>query len=528
MKLKSGFFIFIFFLLSCSEKYDNTNLKIFKYNESNGISTLDPAFAKDKATIWATSQVFNSLVKMGDDLEVQPSVASSWTISEDGLLYTFYIREDVFFHDNENFKEGKGRRVVASDFVYSFDRLLSEDLAAPGSWVFNNVSSYSAKNDTTLHIYLKHSFPPFLSLLSMQYCSVVPFECADDIDFRSNPVGTGPFQFQYWKEGVKLVLRKNKNYFEQENGVNLPYLDAVSITFIKDKQSEFLSFLQGDLDFISGIEPSYKDEILNRDGTLKEKYLEKINLESLPFLNTEYLGFLLDGTSEVSENIYLRKAINSAIDKDKMLKYLRNNIGTAANNGFIPKGLPSFSDTLIYDEYNINKALDYLEKAGFPNGEGLELVILNTTSSYVDLCEFIQSEVKKIGIELKIEVNPPSTHRQMVATSKLDFFRGSWMADYPDAENYLSLFYSGNFCPDGPNYTHFHNEEFDILYEQSVKETNLEKRIDMYQKLDGIIMKNMAIIPLYYDQIIRFTNKNISGFTSNAQNNLNLIYVKNE
>ena len=102
------------------------------------------------------------------------------------------------------------------------------------------------------------------------------------------------------------------------------------------------------------------------------------------------------------------------------------------------------------------------------------------------------------------------------------------MADYPDAENYLSLFYSDNFCPDGPNYTHFYNEEFDILYEQSVKETNLEKRIDMYQKLDGIIMKNMAIIPLYYDQIIRFTNKNISGFTSNAQNSLNLIYVKNE
>ena len=133
--------------------------------------------------------------------------------------------------------------------------------------------------------------------------------------------------------------------------------------------------------------------------------------------------------------------------------------------------------------------------------------------------------MKKIGIELDIEVNPPSTHRQMVATSKLDFFRGSWMADYPDAENYLSLFYSGNFCPDGPNYTHFHNEEFDILYEKSVKETNLEKRIEMYQKLDEIIMRNMAIIPLYYDQIIRFTHKNISGFKSNAQNNLNLIYL---
>lgn len=525
MYFRFVFFIYILFLFSCSNKYDNSNLKIFKYNEFNGISTLDPAFAKDKATIWATSQVFNSLVKMGEDLQVEPSVASSWDISEGGLLYTFYIREDVFFHDNENFKKGKGRTVVASDFVYSFDRLLSQDLAAPGSWVFNNVSSYSAINDTILQIYLKQSFPPFLSLLSMQYCSVVPFECADAEEFRSNPVGTGPFQFQYWKEGVKLVLRKNNKYFEQENGVKLPYLDAVSITFIKDKQSEFLRFVQGDLDFISGIDPSYKDEILNRDGTLKQKYSEKINLESLPFLNTEYLGFLLDGTSVTSENIYLRKAINSAIDKDKMLKYLRNNIGIAANNGFLPKGLPSFSDNLVYDEYNKNKALDYLEKAGLPNGVGLEPIILNTTSSYLDLCVFIQFELKKIGIELEIEVNPVSTHREMVATSKLDFFRGSWIADYPDAENYLSLFYSGNFCPDGPNYTHFYNEEFDKLYENSIKEKNIDKRIDMYQRLDGIIMQNMAIIPLYYDQIVRFTHKNISGFKSNAQNNLNLLYL---
>ena len=96
---------------------------------------------------------------------------------------------------------------------------------------------------------------------------------------------------------------------------------------------------------------------------------------------------------------------------------------------------------------------------GFPNGKGLSPIVLNTTSSYLDLCEFVQSELKKIGIDLKIEVNPPSTHSKMMATSKLNFFRGSWMADYPDAENYLSLFYSKNFCPEGPNYTHFYNEE---------------------------------------------------------------------
>ena len=523
-----GFFIGILFLFSCGAEYDNSDLSIFKYNESNGIATLDPAFAKDKATIWATSQIFSSLVKMDKNLNVVPSVSKSWSLSDDGLVYTFLLRDNVFFHDHQLFEESKGRRVVASDFVYSFNRLKSEKLAAPASWVLNNVRDYYEVNDSVFEIKLNQKFPAFLSLLSMQYCSVVPFEVADSPNFRSHPIGTGPFKFQFWKEGVKLVLRKNENYFEYENDVKLPYLDAVSITFIKDKQSEYLSFLQGNLDFISGIDPSYKDDILDRGGKLKMKHINNINLQSIPFLNTEYLGFLMDSKSDLSKNIHLRKSINYAINKEKMLKYLRNNIGVPANNGFVPMGLNSFSDSVIGYSYNLEKAKYHLLKAGFPDGENLETIVLSTTSSYLDLCEFIQSELKEIGINLKIEVNPPYTHREMVATSKLSFFRGSWIADYPDAENYLSLFYSKNFCPNGPNYTHFNNSEFDRVYENSILETDVDKRRLLYQKLDQIIMDNAIIVPLYYDQVLRFSHKNINGFYSNAQNSLDLTKVVKE
>ena len=125
MKWRVGFFLLWSFLFACHSKYDNSNLSIFKYNESNGISTLDPAFSNDKATIWATSQIFSPLVKMNHNLEVIPLVARKWEISEDGENYIFTLRKDVFFHDHSVFKNGKGRSVVASDFVYSFDRLLS-------------------------------------------------------------------------------------------------------------------------------------------------------------------------------------------------------------------------------------------------------------------------------------------------------------------------------------------------------------------------------------------------------------------
>ena len=138
MKWRVGFFLL--FLFACSDSYDNSDLSIFRYNESNGISTLDPSFAKDKATIWATSQIFNQLVSMDNNMEVVPDVAKRWIVSEDGLTYSFYLRNDVFFHDHKSFIGGQGRKVIASDFRYSFDRLTDEKIASPGSWVLNKTT----------------------------------------------------------------------------------------------------------------------------------------------------------------------------------------------------------------------------------------------------------------------------------------------------------------------------------------------------------------------------------------------------
>ncbi|MBC8464120.1 MAG: ABC transporter substrate-binding protein, partial [Bacteroidetes bacterium] len=332
--------------------------------------------------------------------------------------------------------------------------------------------------------------------------------------------GTGPFQFQYWKENVKLVLRKNLDYFEK----GLPKLDAVAVTFVKDKQTAFLEFLKGNLDFISGLDASYKDEVLTRDGSLQVDYQDRIVLQSQPYLNTEYLGFLMDENNlTITQQKAIRKAINYGFDRVKMMTYLRNNIGIPALKGFVPKGLPSFTEGLEGYDYNPERAKQLLETANIP--KGVE-VVLSTTSSYLDICEYIQNQLEEIGLTIRVEVNPPSTHRQMVATSKLNFFRGSWIADYADAENYLALFYSKNFCPNGPNYTHFSNADYDALYELAIQETNDSIRYVLYQKMDQIILDEAAIVPLYYDQVLRFVQPNISGFESNGMNMLNLKRVE--
>jgi peptide/nickel transport system substrate-binding protein len=352
------------------------------------------------------------------------------------------------------------------------------------------------------------------------------------VDFRQHPVGTGPFKFGMWKENVKLVLLKNNHYFESSADHPLPYLDAVAVTFIVDKQSAFLEFIKGNLDLVSGIDASYKDELLTKKGELRPKYSGSINMTKQPYLNTEYLGILVDTTIQVTnesplKSKLIRQAINYGFDRVKMMRYLRNNIGIAGTAGFVPAGMPWFDQKKVNGyTYDPVKSMQLLAKSGYPGGRGLPPITLTTNASYLDLCRFIQSQLGEIGIKVKIDVTPPATLREMIAQSKVDFFRGSWIADYPDAENYLSLFYSPNFCPAGPNYTHFSSHAYDELYRECISENNDSLRGLIYVDMDRLMIDEAPVVVLYYDEVLRFTHKNILGLGSNPMNLLNLKQVK--
>lgn len=537
MNFKKNLFYILGILLciglnfSCSKnKYSRKINTVFRYNEAGNITTLDPAFAKDLRTIWATNQLFNGLVQLNDSLEVMPDISHSWKITEDGTSYTFFLRDDVRFHKHILFGKDSTRTVIAADFEYSFDRLLDAKVASPGSWVLEYVKDYRAINDTVFKIQLKQPFPPFLSLLSMKYCSVVPKEAVEYFKeaFRSNPIGTGPFKFKLWVENTKLVFRKNHNYHETDsNGNKLPYMEAVAISFLPDKQSEFLQFIQGNLDFLNSIDASYKDDLLTIEGKLRKRYASKINMTSGPYLNTEYLGVYLDAEEDEVQSIKIRKALNYGFDRRKMILYLRNGIGIPAVNGFIPKGLPSFNGMKGYDyQPKLAKKLvaSYIEETG--NTE--PSITISTNSQYLDLCEYIQREVEKTGLNVEVDVMPPSTLRQTKVSGQLSIFRGSWVADYPDAENYLFIFHSKNFSPNGPNYTHYNTKEFDSLFEKSIITVDKEKRHGFYQQMDSLLMETAPVIPLYYDEVVRFTQKNIKGLGINPINHLNLKHVRKQ
>ncbi len=508
------------FVLTGCQRHRHEDKQIFRYNESAGIATLDPAFAKDQSLIWGCKPLYNGLVQLDTALRVEPCIAKSWSISADGLTYRFTLRDDVMFH------EPASRRVTAEDFVYSFGRITDPTVASPGAWIFSDVEGFEAEDDTTFIIRLRRPFAPFLSQLGMVYCSVVPREVVERYgkDFRSHPCGTGPFKMQYWKEGVKLVLRRNENYFERdEEGRRLPYLDAVAVTFIVDRQTVFMEFVKGKLDFMNSIDASYKDEILTREGKLKEKYAKKIDLVSTPYLNTEYLGFRMEDAEGPLGDVRVRQAINCGFDREKMMRYLRNNIGRAGTGGFVPVGLPGFDTIQPYGyRYDPDRAKRLLAEAGYPGGEGLPRLKLSTTANYLDLCKYIQQQLGLIGIDVQVDVNPPAALREQIAQGKVEWFRGSWVADYPDAENYLSLFYSPNRAPAGPNYTRFSNGEVDRLYREARNCTDAQKSMELYHAMDSVVMQLAPVMVLYYDQILHFTHKRVHGLRSNAMNTLDL------
>jgi peptide/nickel transport system substrate-binding protein len=367
----------------------------------------------------------------------------------------------------------------------------------------------------------------------MQYCSIVPKEVVAKYgkDFRNHPCGTGPFQLFLWDEAQALVLHKNQHYFETDSAGNrLPYLEAVQVSFLESKASEFLLFRQGQLDFMNDIDASFKDEVLTKQGALKKEWEGKMVLSKHSYLNTEYLGFLMDENNPLVKNNPLRmkkirQAINYGIDKVKMMTYLRNGIGSPAISGFVPAGLPSFNPAIVKGyTYQPSRARELLKEAGFPDGAGLPEIKLLTIPIYADLANYVANQLQEVGIRIQVEVIQKSLLLEQTAKSQALFFRASWIADYPDAESYLTVFYGGNPAP--PNYTRYHNSRFDKLYEAALQENDDSTRYSLYQQMDQIVVEDAAVVPLFYDEVVRLVQPNVKDFYNNGMNLLELRWVK--
>jgi peptide/nickel transport system substrate-binding protein len=528
-------------ILGCENVDKKSPFMVFHYNEDESVTTLDPAYVKSQSEIWIVSQIFNGLVDLNPQLQVVPALSDHWEISEDKKIYTFHLRRDAQFCFPDYGGKVTHRRVNSHDVAFSLSRIADPKSASPGAWIFadkidSNLSQvFVPLNDTVFQIHLLRPVASLLSLLATNYGFIVPVEYknTEKSVLARNPIGTGPFYLKRWEEQIKLVLRKNDIYHEKDGaGISLPYLDAINVSFVKNKQTAFMQFLAGSYDFFNGLESSFKDELLTTDAQLKPKYNERLKTLITPFLNTEYIGcYLGDQPGQVNylQDVHLRRALELSVDKKAIVRFFRNGLGTPGKYGFVP---PQLNPNLNSGLTDSNTSSKQDAKAEFALSEYSKMkvkpvITLSTTADYLDMMVYLQEAWSRIGINIKVDIQTGGMLRQLRNEGKLMLFRGSWIADYPDAENYLACFYQKFLSPNGPNYTHFVDDDFDALYE-AIESGGSKDRLDDIFRANLRLMSQVPVIPLYYDKSIRLMHPWVKGLGNDVTNRLPLKRVKIE
>jgi len=518
--IKLLLFVILVGCVGCQEQ--PSDVKVFKYNQTDHITSLDPAFAKSQNNIWAVNHIFEGLLKLDDELNIVPSLARSYEISDNGLRYTFTLQSGVYFHKSPCFANPDSTRAVtAYDVAYSLGRLLDSNISSPGSWLFADkvadASAFMAVNDSVFVIELSKPFVPTLGILTMQYCSVVPREAVDyyGSSWAQHPVGTGPYQFRRWVENQALYLIRNKSYHTA-----MPSdIDGIKTTFIPDRKIAFLELMNGNLDFVSGLESSFAPMLLSRSGELKPEHSSSIQFQKAPYLNTEYLGINITATEADSplRHKAFRQALNYGIDRKLMLTALRNGVGKSATAGFIPAGLPSHDPAVVQGySYDKQRAIELIKSSGYEDINSVPQIQLYTNKDYLDLTTYIAKQWEELGLDISLEVMESGMLRQSMRSAELPLFRASWIADYPDGESFLCMFYSKYPAP--PNYTRYKNPAFDQLYEKAIVTTDAAEKISIYQQMDRLLVEDAPVIFLFYDETALFSSTSIKGVSSNAVN----------
>ena len=511
------------FLGACDEGPSFEDPRVFRYNESASITSLDPAAARSLEHIWVVDQLYDGLVELTQDLSVAPCLAKSWTFIDSTHTYRFILRPEARF--------SSGRKVTSHDVVFSLERLRDQSIVSSGGWILDAVvpGGIVALDDSTVEVQLKHSYPPFLGLLTTAYGSIIDRVEASlpDRSLSRNPAGSGPFKLAWWLPDAGLVLHRNEQYWEVDSaGNSLPYLEAVHIDVVQDMGAEFLGLTQGRYDFLSGLHPAYMEALLDSSGSLRPAFETSLRHEHVPFLKTDYLGFVLDGeaTPEALKDARVRHAMSLALDRDGLAMHLRRNAVTPTDH-FVPPSMLRLADVIPVAQ-NVELALELLAEAGYPKGEGVGEIVLSTTSDYVDMCAAFQHDWGVLGINVMVDVVPAAVHRERVAQGETAMFYKSWLADHADAENFLSLFVKSNFSPGGPNYTHYHSEEFEGAFEEALSHSDRPLvRQECYVELDSMIHAAMPVIPLFHDQVTHVVSNRIEGWRIHPVNRLDLRQV---
>lgn len=504
---------------------------VFRYPISSDVPTLDPARITDDTSHQVGKQIFEGLVTYDKDLNIIPCLAEKWSISDDGKVYTFTIRDTKF---------SNGDPLTAADFKWSYERVLKPETKSERTWIFDEIVGFEdvtsgkttdlagvkALDQKLLQITIKAPSGIFLHKMTYSTAYVVdknvveayenPMIIEDDKTaekkteekkeektttgkkpgqwFETEPVGTGAFRMVEWKRDQKVVLVRNDDWWGYKDQVvdeGYSKLEEVQCPVIKDDNARMLEYKAGNLDWV--LIPDADFNSVKNDPILKNEML------SVKELAVYYIGF--QNKKEPVNNVKVRQAINYAVNRQEIIDKIFNGRHILAT-GIIPPSMPNFtskSEAYPYDPVKAKELLEQAKAEGTVIPAKLTLAYNQGNAVHKSVCEFIQAQVKaNLGIDVELISADWATYLKDVDNGQYPLFRLGWIADYPDPDNFLwVLLDSANAGPNGGS-AYYSNPEFDKLVRAAKTEVDSAKRMAMYEDAEAIAMKDACWMPIAF------------------------------
>lgn len=522
------------------------------------ITSMDPAQGVSVYAARAIQMSYETLLEFdykARPYKLIPGLAEKMPeVSEDGLVYEFTVRPDARFFADPCFGKNadgrfKNRPVTAADVVFSLKRLSDRKVASPGSWLMDDsvkgmrafadastgeaatdysmdVAGLQVLGDRRVRIELTQPRQQFLWYFAMAYTAVVPHEAVEYYgdDFGNHAVGSGAYQLAKWRRNHQMDFVRNKTWRGWKKGPAsfdpsgelLPF-DRFVFRVIDDVSTQWLCFLSGELDFLGSITRDNWDVVIGPNGQIDESLKDRgIKLYCIPALEVFYIGFNMDDPV-LGNNRKLRQALNCAFDSERWVRFFNNR--AIECDGPIPPGVEARVETPFKYRFDLDKAKRLLAEAGYPDGidpkTGRRLVLnldMGRTSQEIrESTDLLVSFYNKVGISIKPHFHNWPVFLKNISNRQSQMFRIGWIGDYPDAENFLQLFYSHNVSP-GPNRVNYVNPEVDRLYEMAVKTMDDEKRNRMWKELQEIVREDCPWLYMYYRKTYTLCNDRVIGY----------------
>ena len=458
----------------------------------------DPHMTGGYSSFQVLENIFDTLVQPGDDLTMEPALATEWTTSDDQLTWTFKLREGVTFHN--------GRELTADDVVYSLERIRDPEVGSNIAYRLDSVDTITAIDPLTVEIAVTAPTPNLLTKLGgYKGMAIVARENVEDGTIDTDPIGTGPFMFESYTAGDGVELVSNPDYWRADEG--LPHLDGIRFIAIPDPTVRLASLQTGEVDWIDGVPPAELESLEGSDELVVGRTA-----------GSDYHYFALNQTRPPFDDVRVRRAIAMAVNREEITEAATFGAATATQTAIPPSSFWYF-DHAPYTAGDIDGAQALLEEAGVADGFEIEFLVTSDYPETVTQAQVIAAELEPLNIDVTINDVDFSTWLDLEDQGEFDAFMLSWIGNIDPDEFYYSQHHSeGTF-----NFQGYSNPEVDELLDAARVEPDPDARKALYDEVATIIVDDASYIYLYNPDNIDAWSSAVTGYETRGDNAIRFV-----